>query len=60
LSPKLESSDTLTVYGKSNLNGSVTAGSVFLSDNSVTPQGLHLNWNSVAGSGTSFLINNQG
>lgn len=60
MSPKLESSDTLTVYGRSNLNGSVTAGSVFLSDNSVTPQGLHLNWNSVAGSGSAYLINNQG
>ncbi|WP_354690963.1 tail fiber domain-containing protein [Phytobacter sp. RSE-02] len=60
MSPKLESSDTLTVYGKSNLNGSVAAGGVFLSDNSVTPQGLHLNWNSVAGSGSAYLINNQG
>ncbi|MDV2872415.1 tail fiber domain-containing protein [Phytobacter diazotrophicus] len=60
MSPKLESSDTLTVYGRSTLNGSVTAGSVFLSDNSVTPQGLHLNWNSVAGSGSAYLINNQG
>lgn len=58
--PKLESSGTLTVYGKSNLNGSVAAGSVLLSDNSVTPQGLHINWNSVAGGGSSFLVNNEG
>lgn len=68
--PALESSSTVTAAsstisgalaaGSATVTGAIVAGGVRLNDGAITPQGLHINWNSIVGGGSSFLVNNAG